>query len=87
MSRDEFELWRANPVTRWVFDAIRAAQVADRAEWLRVSWDNAPPDGRTSPTVLIELRTRHDALGELVDNDFETWSIWNGEPCDDDAQD
>lgn len=77
MNRDEFDAWRVHPVTRWVFAGIERARAQERAEWVRISWDNAPPDGKTSPTALIELRTRYDALGEVIENDFETWSNWN----------
>lgn len=79
MTRDEFDAWRVNPVTRWVFAAIENARQQEKAEWLRISWDGAPPDGKTSPAALIELRTRYDALGELIENGFENWSEWNGE--------
>lgn len=79
MTRDEFDLWLANPVTRWVFAALEKARAQEQAEWMRISWGAAPPNGQVSPAALIELRTRHDAFGEVVANDFETWSIWNGD--------
>jgi len=77
---DEFTLWRDHPVTKWIFAAIRRAQGQEQAEWLRISWEARPSDGKTSPAALIELRTRHDALGELIDNDLEDWSRMNAEP-------
>lgn len=46
---------------------------------MRISWDNAPTDGKTSAAALIELRTRYDTLDEMINNDFETWSAWNDE--------
>ncbi len=80
ITEDEFALWQVNPVTHWVMAALRRAMDQERAEWLRQSWDAAPPDGRTSPAVLIELRTRHDAFSDVVTNDFDTWSEWNAKP-------
>ena len=80
MSRDEFALWLKDPVTKWVMTGVAQAQAQEKAEWDRVSWGNGVAD----PVVLAELRTRALALGELVDNDYETWSLWNGEDISDD---
>jgi len=83
VTRDDFDTWLADPVTRWVFDGIRNAQAQEKAEWIRLSWDAAPPNGVVSPVALIELRTRHDALGDMIENTYENWSEWNGdEPGD-----
>lgn len=80
ISRDEFDLWRKDPVTRWVFAGVAAAQGQEKAEWERVSWGNGIADQQ----MLTVLKTRADALGELADNDFETWSLWNGEEVEND---
>lgn len=80
MMRDEFDLWLKDPVTRWVFAAIAKAQEQERAEWMRQSWENGEADQHN----LTVLKTRADALGELADNDFETWSHWNGEEVEND---
>lgn len=80
MTRDEFEMWQQDPVTRWVMAGITNAQAQEKAEWDRVSWGNGVADQH----VLAVLRTRSDALGELIDNDFETWSQWNGEEVEND---
>ena len=80
MMRDEFELWREHPVTQWVFAAIERAVEQERAEWMRQSWTNGVADQHT----LTVLKTRADALGELIDNDFDTWAEWNGEEVADD---
>lgn len=80
MMRDEFDTWLKDPVTRWVFAAIRNAQEQERAEWMRQSWENGTADQHN----LTVLKTRADALGELTNNDFETWSHWNGEEVEND---
>lgn len=80
MMRDEFDLWLKDPVTRWVFAGIERAQEQEKAEWIRQSWEC----GKADPAQLLELRTRSEALGDLLHNDFETWSEWNGEKVSDD---
>lgn len=83
MTREEFDSWLADPVTRWVFAACRKAAAAEEAEWKRVSWDN----GAANQRVLDQLRDRASALTELTDNDFEIWAAWNGEDVDEQERD
>lgn len=78
MNREEFEGWLKDPVTRWVMQGVNKAAEQERAEWMRQSWDA----GNADPAQLLELRTRANALLELIDNDFETWQQWNGEADD-----
>lgn len=80
MLRDDFDAWQKDHVTQWVMKAIRKAMDAERAEWMRQSWDA----GKADQFQLIELRTRAEALGELIDNDFEKWVEWNGEDIEQD---
>lgn len=80
MMRDDFDAWRKDHVTAWVMRAIEQAIKAERAEWMRQSWDG----GNADQDQLLELRTRADALGELIDNDFEMWANWNGEEVEQD---
>lgn len=80
MTREDFEGWLADPVTRWVMRGVERAAEAERAEWMRVSWEGGSGDQRK----LDELRDRASALTELKDNTFENWRDWNGEPDDDD---
>lgn len=80
MLRDDFDAWQKDHVTQWVMAAVKKAIEAERAEWMRQSWDG----GTADQMQLIELRTRADALGELIDNDFEMWSVWNGDSLEQD---
>lgn len=80
MTRDEFDIWLKDPVTKWIMAAVQNAAEADKAEWIRQSWDS----GSADPMQLLELRTRASALTELQDNDFETWCSWNGEEVEQD---
>lgn len=75
MKREDFDGWLRDPVTRWIMAGVRNAAEQDKAEWVRDSWES----GNASPERLLELRTRASALTELVDNEFETWQVWNGE--------
>jgi hypothetical protein len=80
VTRDEFDLWKKDPVTKWVFAALERAEDANRAEWIRQSWDN----GKADEAQLIELRSATEAMSEIRLNDFERWSEWNGEEVSDD---
>lgn len=73
MKRDEFETWLKEPVTQYIFKAVRKAAEQEKAEWLRQSWEG----GEANPVSLCELRSRAMALTELCDNDFETWKAWS----------
>lgn len=73
MTREDFDGWLKDPVTKWVFTAVAKASEAEKAEWVRLSWENGEPN----PEALLELRTRANALTELCDNDFEIWQEWN----------
>lgn len=73
MKQEQFDAWRSEPLTQWIFAAVKRAAAQEKAEWVRQSWDSGVAD----PAQLIELRTRANALEELIDNDFETWSAWH----------
>ena len=75
MKHDDFTLWLKDPVTQWVFNGVLRAAEAEKAEWMRQSWEA----GEADPMALCELRTRALALTELRDNDFETWTNWNAD--------
>lgn len=79
MKREDFHGWLTDPVTKWVFAAVKRAAEQEREEWIRQSWD----EGKIDPMQLSELRTRANALTELCDNQFETWQLWNGEHDED----
>lgn len=75
MKREDFDAWRKDPVTKYIFAGIAKAMAAEKAEWMRQSWDG----GTADQLQLTELRTRADALGELIDNTYEKWLNWNGD--------
>jgi hypothetical protein len=57
-SRDEFEAWRDDSVTKFVMAALLHNANECRDEWLRLSWEGGEADQRK----LDGLRERSDAL-------------------------
>lgn len=75
MTNEDFERWRDDAVTRWVFAAIEKAAEENKQTWLEASWNN----GNANPAALNELRTRADAYRALIDTSFEGWCETLGE--------
>jgi len=73
MKLEDFDAWRREPATKFIFAAIRKAVEQEKAEWLRLSWEGGDADQHN----LTVLKTRADALLELVDNDYDTWINWS----------
>lgn len=66
ITEDEFAIWRADPVTQGVLDALGAMAEAQKQAWLAASWDSGAPD----PMLLTELRTRADAYGAMAEASY-----------------
>ena len=69
---EEFDAWRAEPVTQFVFAALRAAQDAQRDQWQAASWVR----GEADELLLTELRTRADAYAGLEETDYDGFCGW-----------
>lgn len=79
-SRDEFARWRDDPVTRWVLKAHAQLAEDNKAEWVRISWDNGSPNAG----ALRELKVRADAYEAITQSNYEAYCETNGdEPRDD----
>lgn len=77
ISRDDFNTWRANPVTEWVFAALEANAEKQKQHWLETSW----LQGVCAPEVLFELRTRVDAFNLFKELGYEEFcSVLEQEP-------
>lgn len=74
-SAEEFARWRDDNVTRWIFRALASNADECRAAWETVSWEN----GQANPLLLIELRTRADALRSMIDSSYEAFCETNGD--------
>lgn len=74
-TREDFDRWRDDFVTRWILGACEIYATEQEAEWHRVSWIN----GGCSEKLLIELRTRADAYRALAETDYTAWLAANGQ--------
>lgn len=66
ITREDFDRWRDDPVTRMVFRALRSDADAQRDAWMKQSWDN----GQANQLSLIELRTRADAYRAMEECNY-----------------
>jgi hypothetical protein len=73
VTQEDFDTWLKEPMTKYIFRALRKAQEQEKAEWLRVSWGA----GECSPVLLAELRAKAEAFENLLTNEFETWKEWS----------
>lgn len=73
MRREDFDAWRRDPVTKFIFTALDKARDREKAEWVRQSWDA----GQCDPMQLTELRAKAEAITDLLANDYETWIEWS----------
>lgn len=75
ITKDDFQRWNDNPVTKWVFAAVENAALKQSEAWMDMSWGNGVAD----PAELAVLRTRADAYRALFETPFEQWQQMNGE--------
>ncbi len=69
ITAEDFDRWRDDAVTRYVFAAIEAFAAAQQEAWIQKSWGLGDP----KPGLLLELRTRADAYRALIDTPYERW--------------
>ncbi len=72
--REEFAAWRDDPVTLFVFAALRNAAAEQKQAWDDVAWHG----GEANEKLLTELRTRADAYESLDAGDYEDFCAWAG---------
>lgn len=73
-SREDFEQWRDNPVTRWVFAALKTAADENKELWVMQSWEERKLD----PLELSDLRVRADAYMAMAETEYQGWVDFNG---------
>jgi hypothetical protein len=61
IDKDDYELWRAHPVTELVNKALLRLAEKNKQKWMEVSWDG----GEANPMTLLELRVRAQAAEDL----------------------
>jgi hypothetical protein len=62
IEQDDFDAWRANPITRLVMDEFKEQAEEAKNGWLIYSWEG----GHCDATKLYEMRGRYDGLMTLV---------------------
>ncbi len=68
-SEEEFEAWRDDPVTRWIFAACRKAAEENERNWTMGAWAT----GQCDQLALTEYRARADAYLALQDTEYGGW--------------
>lgn len=62
ISEDDFEAWKAHPVTRAVFAELTHLAEENKQRWLQLSWEG----GEADPVTLADLRARAQAITDVV---------------------
>ena len=60
---EDFELWRAHPVTEAVVRALRKLADRNKQKWMEISWDG----GGSDPLQLADLRARAESALDLAE--------------------
>ena len=58
---EDFEQWRAHPVTEAVSKALLKLADRNKQKWTDVSWDG----GQVDPVVLADLKARYETAKDL----------------------
>lgn len=73
ITAEEFEAWKANPITEMVLNHVAGQVEACRTAWMAASWDG----GEADPVRLMVLKERarlaqelaNIELGDIIDDD------------------
>ena len=68
MTKEDFDRWLDDPVTRWVLASFERGAEDQKAAWDAASWEN----GVASQNMLQELRVRADAYRAMGAMTYET---------------
>lgn len=63
ISKDDFDAWRANPITQAVFAWAQDHAAKAKERWDAASWEG----GEADPVLLSELRTRAEVAQDFTD--------------------
>jgi hypothetical protein len=61
IDKEDFEQWRAHPITEAVNRALVKLAERNKAKWISVSWDGDQVD----PVARADLRARYEAAKDL----------------------
>jgi hypothetical protein len=73
-SREDFDRWRDDPISLFVFAALRNAAAEQKEAWSDLSWHG----GNADALALREFRTRADAYEGMELADYEGICEWAG---------
>lgn len=66
---EDFEEWRENPVSQWVFEQMRGHAECQKDMWAAMAWEMQD----VSEDLLKEARVRADCYVEIPDSTYEDW--------------
>ena len=67
IEKEDFELWRSNPVTEAVTHALVKIAEQNKQQWMEISWIG----GKVDPIELATLRASAEMAKELSELTFE----------------
>lgn len=70
IDKEDFEQWRAHPITEAVNRALVKLAERNKAKWISVSWDG----GQTDPVILADLRARAEIAQDLSELTIEEFN-------------
>ena len=85
-SREDFDRWREDFVTGWVFAALRKGAADQQEQWHNASWVSGaanPANDVKTMSLLRELRTRADAYQAMEEASYEAFCEMNGDDPND----
>lgn len=71
-TKDDFELWLANPVTEEVFRAFAVLSEKAKAQWVDTSWNS----GVCDPVLRADLHARAEVVDDFRELSFEALEEW-----------
>jgi hypothetical protein len=66
-TKDDFDAWKANPMTEWVMAGVQRYADGQKAFWGEQSWSS----GLADQAALDRMKTRADAYEGLAQLNFE----------------
>lgn len=72
LEREDFEMWRAHPVTEIVLSVFAKLGEMAKQKWVAESWDK----GNTDPVMLADLRARTEVIDDFHKLSFEDMEKW-----------
>jgi hypothetical protein len=72
---DDFEAWKAHPITKLLLEGLKRYSDRSKWEWLEMSWYK----GEVNAITLASLKGSATLAGELAYIDLEDLEMWANE--------